>query len=864
VAKQRFTLGVLVVSVVGSALALGAVHPVITVVLCVLLLSGSVYLASSRRARFALPMPALVLAALGVFSFLQSLPVPRALLAALAPANLEVWTGAYQVLHQPVPGWLPSSLDPSASRLEALKWLAYAQAFALAAQLGSRLRLHLGVLIVFASSVVVAVVTLAHRLVDAERVYGFYVPVGEFARTSIGPLLNPNNLAGYLNLGIFCGLGLLLATAMTEGAEPNEAAERTVPLPRWLTALASATLFGVAVETGSRGGILALAVGMVALAPLVFGFGKFQPRALRKRRAGLLAVAGVVVFGIVLALLAFSPRMVNGAEDTSFKKLAMTGWVMPLIADHPWIGAGRGAFESAFQAYRIGENNLIYSHPENLLLQWASEWGVPISLLTAVALGWLLRPRAVGARSSPVALCALLGFGVLLLQNAVDLGLEVPALAVASLVCVGWCWGHFSLASETGQRWRVWATYAALLLSAVLVVSVIVAGFEPVGDARRRLEGQLEAIDAKLPTAVANFRSSLDTALLKHPADPYFPRLGAVAAMRAQDESPLRWINRSLELGVTSGRSHYLLGWLLVSYRRYDQAFLELRYAVSYDPELIDRVADHVLSITRDMAQLRRAAPENATGGRLMVAMARRLKHDGDAGLRVDVLRHAVRIAPDLSEARSLLADQLLTLLDRPESPICAEQAKQACTQDIEAAGAALRRLSLKTADGVQILARLYVLQGDIAKADALLSEQCPRVEQRRSCLTQHLEIVAQLHDSKRTQALAHATAAQACVGVEDCARLAGNIAAVLAKSGEVGLALNFALQAARDDRSDARWLRVAELAGKLGQHALAIEALSNVQRRRGRADAGLRKQIDQERALAAQEDAARQLRRPR
>lgn len=859
-AKRRATLVVLGVSTLGSALALGAVHPTITLLLCFVLLAGSVYLASSRRARFALPLPALVLAGLGAFCLLQSLPAPRWLLAALAPANLEVWSGAYDVLGKPVPTWLPISLDPSASRLEALKWLAYAQAFALAAQLGGRLRLHLGAVIVFASAVVVALVTLAHRLVDAERVYGFYVPVGEFARTSIGPLLNPNNLAGYLNLGIFCGIGLMLTAPVRAGADDSPEPSAP-PLPRWLSALGTAALFGASVETGSRGGILALAVGLLALAPLALGSQKFQPRVLQRRRAGLLAVAGVVVFGLVLALLAFSPRMLNGAEDTSFKKLAMTGWVMPLISDHRWLGVGRGAFESAFQAYRIGENNLIYSHPENLLLQWASEWGLPVSLLGVVALGWLLRPRALGARSSPIALCSLLGAGVLVLQNAVDLGLEVPALAVAALVAVGWCWGHFSLAAEPGQRARTLATYGVLGVAAALFVGVVATGFESVGDARRRLEGHLESIDPKLPADVASFRGSLAGALLGHPADPYFPRLAALAALRAQDQSPLPWINRSLELGVTSGRSHYLLGRMLLSHRRYDQAFLELRYAVGYDPQLVGRVADLALGVTHDRQQLSRLAPEGQIGGRMMLALARRLKHEEDAALRLDVLRDAVRVAPDLAEARTHLADELLSALARPESTLCRDAARPACVQEVEASGAALRRLSAKTADGAQILARLYLLQGELAKADTLLLAECPRVEVRRSCLMLHLEIVAKLRDSKRTQGLAHLAAAQSCVGIDDCARLAGSIAEVLSKGNELGLALNYALQAAREERSDARWLRVAELASALGRHGLAVEALSTVQKRRGRADAALRRQIDLERAKAAEEDVGRQLR---
>ena len=51
---------------------------------------------------------------------------------------------------------------------------------------------------------------MAHRLVGASSVFGVYAPVGEFAPEKLGPLLNPNNLAGYMNVAVFCGFGLIV------------------------------------------------------------------------------------------------------------------------------------------------------------------------------------------------------------------------------------------------------------------------------------------------------------------------------------------------------------------------------------------------------------------------------------------------------------------------------------------------------------------------------------------------------------------------------------------------------------------------------------------------------------------------------
>src|SRR6185369_6562531 len=62
------------------------------------------------------------------------------------------------------------------------------------------------------------------------------------------------NLAGYLNLGALCGLGLLL--------------EHRPILPRWLVGPGVAMIVGIDVTTASRGGVAALPIGVVALALL--------------------------------------------------------------------------------------------------------------------------------------------------------------------------------------------------------------------------------------------------------------------------------------------------------------------------------------------------------------------------------------------------------------------------------------------------------------------------------------------------------------------------------------------------------------------------------------------------------------------
>src|SRR5204863_415700 len=76
---------------------------------------------------------------------------------------------------------------------------------------GSRRGAAWGITVVFVAAVLAALTTVGHGLAGATRVFGLYQPAFHASSWHIGPLLNPNNLAGYLNLGALSGLGLMQA-----------------------------------------------------------------------------------------------------------------------------------------------------------------------------------------------------------------------------------------------------------------------------------------------------------------------------------------------------------------------------------------------------------------------------------------------------------------------------------------------------------------------------------------------------------------------------------------------------------------------------------------------------------------------------
>jgi tetratricopeptide (TPR) repeat protein len=98
---------------------------------------------------------------------------------------------------------------------------------------------------------------------------------------------------------------------------------------------------------------------------------------------------------------------------------------------------GRGAFATAFAAYKTGAERVTYTHLENDWLQPLLDFGAPVGLLTVAALAWLWL-RAARRRDLDWPEVGLLaGAGALAAQGLVDFSLERPAAALAFSVMLG-------------------------------------------------------------------------------------------------------------------------------------------------------------------------------------------------------------------------------------------------------------------------------------------------------------------------------------------------------------------------------------------------------------------------------------------
>lgn len=843
---DRLLHALLALVIVGSALALGAVHVPVILVLAVVtaaMTALALRVAPPQDWFEFLRSPIGLGLGLAAFSVLQAVPMPIGILRWIAPDNADIWTRSLIAFGEAGPTWASLSLDPGASVVEGLKWLIYSGVFACANLLARRRGRAGGVALVFASGVAMALVTVAHGLAGATKVYGFYSPHFSAAPWHVAPLLNPNNLAGYLNLAAMCGLALLLS--------------RQTEVPRWLAALGTTLVGATVVIAASRGGLLALLLGVAFLAVLVaLGPESGTESTLPKRTAALslaLATAGGALFGI----LGSTRETWGELYDKNILKIRMLAWAKPMIRNHAWLGIGRGAFESVFPAYRVYSEHIVFTHAENFPAQWMSEWGVPVAVAAMGGFAWFLRPAIIGLRRSILAAGVAVGIGILLLQNLFDLGLEVSSICIALAVAFGSIWGGWDrsvpswrlsedaeVPSASVTSWSVIGGTLALAAAAIFPFN----SFHEVAQDRDDIHDMFRSWVADRTVAqTGRLREALHSAMTRHPAEPYFPLLRAQMVWLAGNrESPLPALARSLERASQNGRAHLLLAEILASRRATSQARLELRLAVVDEPAMALVAAPIAVKVSGTPDELLEAVPAGEKGVSMIAILYRLVPEE----MKLPLLQELLRRDPENATGHMFQADYLIGELGREDpSASCADERRVVCEQELERSAATLGRLDPRSSRADQYRARLLIANGKAEEAEALLAARCRQTDDVASCQFLRARAAAALKGNpENLQRAARELLRVACASADQCASTATVIGELMAGRGEWGSALSYFKRACQDDPSEDRWIRLADAAAKVGFHAQAADALDKVAQLRGGADTALRARIAAER----------------
>jgi tetratricopeptide (TPR) repeat protein len=662
---------------------------------------------------------ALVLGILVCVTAIQATPLPQFIAHLLAPDAVEHAAAARALLGLPAPHATAFTLDP-ARTYERVLYGATICAIFCAARLESRQRrgsVHVAVAL---SGLMIALSHLVHVLLDAKRVYGLYLPLYTEAR---GPLLNPNNLAGFLALTTPVCLGLAM----------HRSAKRA-----WWLAAAVMTA-ATCVFADSRGGTAAL-VGGVALYGVAFWWSASQrARSLARmapashtggssRKWIAVAVgfsAAAITLGMAFALARIAAQHPLDATYEDLSKLDLMREEATFLSRsgvRMWMGFGRGAFPAVFSAARFGTGRAIYA--ENFALQYAIEFGVPTAALFLGAT--LLRvSTAMVACRSPLELGGLCGCIAIATQNLADFSLELTGIAIPAAACLA-----ASLPSTTGRL--QFANIKAITRGSVAIAVVALLSFglsAVVNDSRvvqRELERQLYIRSSKNA-----FWKLYRSAALSHPADPGIAALGAARKSVEGSKQAWPWFERALLLAPDWGSTHlWAANWLLVQ-RKQDSALDQLKLALERDPTQGLRTLCDWLSRAPYAEVVFRVAPsEGARRWYVLDGSAACLPLHDKESAKVDAVL--------LAEQPTQFAANLRTLQRRLKVEDALEVARDAH---------ALRLLHPRNVAAYQVEAEALLAAKQPARAVAALSEGLGRVSDQASLLTELAVAQAHSHD---------------------------------------------------------------------------------------------------------------------
>ncbi|RMG18859.1 MAG: hypothetical protein D6729_06295 [Deltaproteobacteria bacterium] len=517
-----------------------------------------------------------VLLGLVAFEGLQAVPLPPALLRLLSPHTAEVY--AYTLGDLGLwPAWRPLSLDPVQTGVELARHATALLVFLGAGQLAMRPeRRSLLLRLLAGSGLFTVLLALGHKLAGAQHIFGAYPtpPQGWLFATFV----NPNHFAAYLDLLAPVCLGL----AVGAGDRSRVA----------LWGLAFVLLGMACLLTLSRGGILALGVGVTLWAALERrrralgreGDAAPSPEGPPALTRSLRPLAAPLFIGVTLlaaAWLALDPILDElstlTAEGALAREQRFEAWAdtLALVRDAPLFGVGRGAFAVAFPMYRRSAAHSTLYHPENQVVAAVAELGVVAGLLLAGTLLWAWVAALRARDRDPKRVGVLAGLAALAVHEMADFATSFGGVAVPAAVALG---SVFPFRDRTGRRWARlgvrWAAAGSVVLSLACGGALLAARGRLLDDDVERVRRALEARPVVGPEILE--------VVARRPTD-HVVALLVAAALEAQDpKAAFRWVGRAMYLAPTDPQAHALAAELLARAGAKTQAQLEYRLAVKW------------------------------------------------------------------------------------------------------------------------------------------------------------------------------------------------------------------------------------------------------------------------------------------
>ncbi len=382
----------------------------------------------------------------------QLIPLPRELVRLVAQPIYDLWQLDFLPPGVPHPqALLPLSLYPYATASTGILFLCYVLAFFMAWRLvravapdsptyGSL------ILTIVLTGLAVAAVGIVQKSVDAQAIYGLFMPLS--GKTPTGPYVNYNHFAGYMEMAIPAGISVMAFLLHNRFKRPNSSGLG------WLCGGAVIIMMAALFMSRSRGGIFSFGVvilGQLVVIAFLLSRGRMRGR--------------MVAFGLLLVLLlGVGAHMTDWSRTLPrFHRLfhedatANIRWklftdVLRMSNQLPITGSGLGTFYVGYPPFKTVGRQGLFRHAHSDYLEILAETGWPGLLMFLGFAAWVLargggvlrRALSRRRRGDPeltgraILLTGCLGGVVSLLLHAlVDFNLRIPANALTWFVLCG-------------------------------------------------------------------------------------------------------------------------------------------------------------------------------------------------------------------------------------------------------------------------------------------------------------------------------------------------------------------------------------------------------------------------------------------
>jgi O-antigen ligase len=433
--------------IIGVTLAFGGVQPLAYSLMEIVIFGLVVFLliSQSRSGRIQVPLPVWPVL-FGLFIALQLVPLPRPIMSVIDPKRLLPVN--MLAIQQRAGAWTPISINPHATALLLLKFMAYLSAFVLATYVfNSASRKSLLVRVLIFLGLFEAGYGLVQYLANWQKI--FWMDKVYYTTEATGTYINHNHFAGFIELTF----PFVLATVFyyfqiwqdsrrrRTRVDPNTTSASSIQAVLYSFLLAVALV--AVIFSKSRAGIVAAVVALIFLAVLT----QFKTR----RKAWTLGLGVFMLIAIGYGLwIGLNPvigrfEMLKGGEQYLESEGRLSIWksTEAMIDDFPITGMGLGTFTSGVRHYQTYLVNYTVTHSHGDYLELTAGTGligaallfVPIFVLLIMMIHSFLTDAR---RFRPAVTLGCIGATLaLLIHSVADFNLQIPANALIFAVVLG-------------------------------------------------------------------------------------------------------------------------------------------------------------------------------------------------------------------------------------------------------------------------------------------------------------------------------------------------------------------------------------------------------------------------------------------